>query len=697
MHLQIKLNKLIYFGVGLTYVGIVLFLVSMTAGADAVDNATIELISAIEDANGKVESAAAGNNPGQYPQSAINAFEEAIAKAQEVADNIDATIDRDTIIKQINKAITDLKAAETTFDAAKIVSGNKAALTSAISSASTKLEGAFAGIEPGQYPQSAINAFNKAISKAQSVANDDDATQSEVNQAVSDLRAAEAVFDAAKIVSVNKTALTSAISAASLKVNSAVAGVGIGQYPQSAITSFKDAIGQAQVVADEAGATQAEVNRAVRDLKAAETIFDAAKITTGDSTPPASVTNLQNSAVGPTWIRWTWTNPTDSDFSHVMVYIDNSFVTTTSNAYYELSGLAEGTIYTIGLQTVDTTGNINTERVNDAATTAATLPKITSVSGKDITTNSITLLWESSTDTASVKITRDDVLLSTVNGQLSYVDSGLESGTTYDYTLIPYTDDGLEGEAVSVNLKTKSSGKSGGGSSGSSSKKSSSGGGSSGAGSVEDFTNLVMKDADNAYLRMGSNAIYEFSREGNNIQSISLYSLKNSGEITSTIEVLNERSKLVHSDPDGRVYRYLNIWVGKAGFATSDSIRDARIRFKVNNSWIEEMGVSPAEVSLQRYNGSSWEVLPTTFEGNIGSYTIFEASTPGFSPFAITAEKAFASSANGTVTVGLAHVEDIALEGTQPEKSKIWTYIMTIILIGLFAVGYEYLKKDQQK
>jgi PGF-pre-PGF domain-containing protein len=611
MHLQIKLNKLIYFGVGLTYVGIVLFLVSMTAGAALVDNATIELISAIEDANGKVESATAG-------------------------------------------------------------------------------------IEPGQYPQSAINAFNKAISKAQSVANDDGATQSEVNQAVSDLKAAEAVFDAAKIVSVNKTALTSAISAASLKVNSAVAGVVIGQYPQSAITSFKETIGQAQVVADKAGATQAEVNRAVRDLKAAETIFDAAKITTGDSTPPASVTNLQNSAVGPTWIRWTWTNPTDSDFSHVTVYIDNSFVTTTSNAYYELSRLAEGTIHTIGLQTVDTTGNINTERVNDAATTAATLPKITSVSGKDITTNSITLLWESSTDTASVKITRDDVLLSTVNGQLSYVDSGLESGTTYDYTLIPYTDDGLEGEAVSVNLKTKSSGKSGGGSSGSSSKKSSSSGGG-GAGSAEDFTNVVMKDVANVYLMMGSNAVYEFSREGNAIQSISLYSLKNSGEITSTIEVLNEKSKLVHSDPDGRVYRYLNIWVGKAGFATSDSIRDARIRFKVNNSWIEEMGVSPEEVSLQRYNGSSWEVLPTTFEGNIGSYTIFEASTPGFSPFAITAEKAFASSANGTATVGLAHVEDIALEGTQPEKSKIWTYIMTIILIGLFAVGYEYLKKDQQK
>lgn len=697
MHLQIKLSKLIYFVVGLAYVGIVLFLVSMTAGADAVDNATTELISAIEDSNEKVESATVGNDPGQYPQSAIDAFEEAIAKAQEVVENIDAitdpTIDPDTIIEQINQAITDLKAAETKFDAAKIISVNKAALTSAINSASAKVEDAVAGIEPGQYPQSAINAFNKAISKAQSVANDDSATQSEVNKAVSDLKAAEATFDAAKIVSVNKTALNSAISAASSKVNSAVAGAGIGQYPQSAITSLKDSIGQAQAVADDANSTQAEVNQAVRDLKAAETLFDAAKITTGDSTPPASVTNLESSAVGSTWIRWTWTPPADSDFSHVMIYIDNSYITTTSNTYYELTRLTGGNTHTIGLQTVDTTGNINPERVNDAATTTITLPKITSVSGKDITTNSITLVWDSSTDTASVKISRNNVLLATVSEQASYVDSGLESATTYDYTLLPYTGDGIEGETVNVSLKTKSSGKSGGGGSGSSSKKSSSGGG--GADSVEDFSNVVMKDVANVYLRMGANAVYEFSREGNVIQSISLYSLKTSGEITSTIEVLNERSKLVRNEPDGMVYRYLNIWVGKAGFATSDNIVDARIRFKVNNSWIEEMGISPADVKLQRYNGNAWEVLPTTFEGNVGSYTTFEASTPGFSPFAITAEKTFASAANGTATGGLAHVGDIALEGTQPERSKVWTYIMTIILIGMFAVGYEYLKKDQ--
>ncbi len=80
-----------YFGVGLAYTGIVLFLVSMTVGTSLADNATVddknELLSAIATANAKLGSAVAGNGPGNYPQSAIDTFEAAIAIAQEVFDD----------------------------------------------------------------------------------------------------------------------------------------------------------------------------------------------------------------------------------------------------------------------------------------------------------------------------------------------------------------------------------------------------------------------------------------------------------------------------------------------------------------------------------------------------------------------------------------------------------------------------------
>ena len=369
-----------------------------------------------------------------------------------------------------------------------------------------------------------------------------------------------------------------------------------------------------------------------------------------DTNPPASVTNLDENDADSHWINWTWTNPSDADFSHVMVSIDGKFVTSTSDKsinYYNATGLIDNDTYTISIQTVDTLGNVNTSLVNDSAI-AVKLPKILSISGANITKNSITVVWAASNDTSAVEISRGDLILGNASGSTSYVDSNLTSATTYNYTLTPSNSDGLVGKAVSVSLRTKSSSSSSsGGSSGGSSSKSSSSGGGGGSASVENYANLAMKDVDSEYLRMDSNVTYRFTKEGNPIQSVSFYSLKNVGETTSTIEVLNNRSKLVNSIPEGSIYKYVNIWVGKAGFATAANIKDAQVKFKVNSSWIQQMGINMEDVKLQRYNGTAWEVLPTTMESNTTGYVIFQSPTSGFSPFAITAEKALASPENG--------------------------------------------------
>jgi PGF-pre-PGF domain-containing protein/PGF-CTERM protein len=403
-----------------------------------------------------------------------------------------------------------------------------------------------------------------------------------------------------------------------------------------------------------------------------------------DTIPPASVNNLAESDSDSDWIRWTWENPIDADFSYVMVYIDGVFVTNTANSSinsYNATGLSEGTNYTIGISTVDSSGNINSTLINDSAI-AMKLPEIFSVFGADITRNSITVTWEASNDTAQVQLSRDDVILGNVNGS-SYADSNLSSGKTYTYTLIPYNNDGLAGKAVSADLKTKSS--SGGGSGGSGSKKSSSSGGSGGAASVEDFANLAMKDVDSEYLKMDANATYQFTKEGNPIQSVGFYSLKNSGETTSTIEVLNNRSKLVNSTPDGSLYKYVNIWVGKAGFATAANIKDAQVKFKVNSSWIQQMNVKSEEVKLQRYNGTAWEVLPTTIENSTESYVIFESQTSGFSPFAITAEKTLESPVSSDTDTQ----SNVAGNVTPPtEETKTPGFEALFAVAGLLAVVY---------
>ena len=89
-----------------------------------------------------------------------------------------------------------------------------------------------------------------------------------------------------------------------------------------------------------------------------------------DTTPPASITKLQN-ITGQTWINWTWTNPPDADFSHVLLYLDGTWQANTSNSYYNATGLTPETSYDIGAHTVDTSGNINITWVNQTTKTQA--------------------------------------------------------------------------------------------------------------------------------------------------------------------------------------------------------------------------------------------------------------------------------------------------------------------------------------
>ncbi len=80
-----------------------------------------------------------------------------------------------------------------------------------------------------------------------------------------------------------------------------------------------------------------------------------------DSAPPASVTNLRNVSYAIDYINWTWTDPVDSDFLRVMVYLDGEFKTNVSRGvqYYNATGFSQDTQHTIAARTVDTSGNIN--------------------------------------------------------------------------------------------------------------------------------------------------------------------------------------------------------------------------------------------------------------------------------------------------------------------------------------------------
>ncbi|MEK6850748.1 MAG: hypothetical protein AABX85_04185 [Nanoarchaeota archaeon] len=88
-----------------------------------------------------------------------------------------------------------------------------------------------------------------------------------------------------------------------------------------------------------------------------------------DTTPPASVTNLHLISRGTSYLNWGWTNPSDSDFSQAIIYINGINVLNTSNNYYNAINLQPNSTYTITIRTKDLTGNVNTTLVSNTATT----------------------------------------------------------------------------------------------------------------------------------------------------------------------------------------------------------------------------------------------------------------------------------------------------------------------------------------
>ncbi|NOQ56240.1 MAG: hypothetical protein GQ477_05555 [Nanohaloarchaea archaeon] len=106
------------------------------------------------------------------------------------------------------------------------------------------------------------------------------------------------------------------------------------------------------------------------DSDALYTFFKNGTITIIDTTAPSSIIGLLNQSKDQDWIYWNWTNPTDSDFSHTEIYINNTWKTNTSNNFYNATELIGDTTYEIQTRTVDNSGNVNTAWVNSSMMTA---------------------------------------------------------------------------------------------------------------------------------------------------------------------------------------------------------------------------------------------------------------------------------------------------------------------------------------
>lgn len=188
------------------------------------------------------------------------------------------------------KRLTLAHAAETldldTSGAAIVVTvteADKAALNLAIAEAEALLEAAQVGHQPGQYPQTAVDALTDAVAAATEIEKNPSASEEAIGAAVAELHAAIQTFRNSVIgvpsEPVNKEALTAAIAETETLLGHAKEGGKVGQYPAAAIAALRVAIQAAEAVRTGAGSTQAQVNAAVQALNETAANFRAQLIT----------------------------------------------------------------------------------------------------------------------------------------------------------------------------------------------------------------------------------------------------------------------------------------------------------------------------------------------------------------------------------------------------------------------------------
>jgi len=157
------------------------------------------------------------------------------------------------------------------------------------------------------------------------------------------------------------------------------------------------------------------------------------------------------------------------------------------------------------------------------------------------------------------------------------------------------------------------------------------GSGDSGVVTLEPYANIAKAETREKSLRANQPVTYAFTSLEIGINEISITGKENENDIAVKVEALKNTSKLVTASAPGIVYKNLNILAG------TEKIKEAVIRFKVENSWISGSNLAGSDVKMAKWDGGKWNVLETMEKNKDNTYTYFEAKTDGFSSFAIVA------------------------------------------------------------
>ena len=345
--------------------------------------------------------------------------------------------------------------------------------------------------------------------------------------------------------------------------------------------------------------------------------------------PPSPVSI--SSSQGNFWINYTWSsgpgNVTDSYNVSVNGIWNNGSSTTYSNSTPGAHGWSNISVYafnssgTGSLNPVPLTGEtqINNSApvqagISDKTVTAGNWLNITvsatDADGDTITygTNATKGKFNTSTGSFNWSTTSSDVAIYVWEFNSTDVTGEIDTKT------ITVTVDA----AIVTTTTTQSS-------------SSSDGGIGSGVVSAEPSDNIDRSDMTEMYLVLNTPVLFTFK-----FPELSIYEIAVTGKETNNMALKVEALKGPTKNSgisafSGTVYKNVNVW------ASSKSIKEGQIRFKVENTWITNAG---NDLRMVKWDGSKWVDLVTSEIKKEDTYTYYEANTDSFGSFAITSMKA---------------------------------------------------------
>lgn len=172
---------------------------------------------------------------------------------------------------------------------------------------------------------------------------------------------------------------------------------------------------------------------------------------------------------------------------------------------------------------------------------------------------------------------------------------------------------------------------------------------------------------------------------------ITLINITMKNSVSNAMLVVNKlasKPSFVQAVPNCTVYSYIEIIA--ANLAEND-ISSANIRFDVPKWWITANNIDKSRIRLYRYSNGSWQRLYTSLLSETNMTITYEATTPGFSIFAIAVERFSTTTTAGSqaITSGeTATTTTTQMETAYGEPYTNFEWIVVILFLIAFVIAY---------